>query len=173
MGLPVNIWEKIRRGEYPQTDAGLAEVICSVGRQLAFRLEKLIDVLESGPEEPEEGILPISGPGVAYTPIGRMVELMRLDLASYPRDHSVMIVENTGTLLVTNSLSYSIPLLITNLDNAQLLYYGASPAAITNAPVIEPESSKKIILSPNRDLRGIVAGADINVAISNLDLPTV
>jgi len=169
MGLPDNIWARIKRGDYSETDAGILEVICSVGRQLAYRLEKLIDVLERGPEEP---VIPIAGPG-AYTPMGRLIAFMRLDLASYPRDHSVVAVTNAGSLIVSNPLFHSIPILITNLSNAQFLYYGSSSVAITNGPIIDPETSHKILLSPSADLYGIVLGANINVAVSNLDIPTV
>jgi hypothetical protein len=170
MGLPETLWDKIRRGEFPQTDAAIAEVLCSVGRQLAFRLDKLIDIWEHPPEEPEA---PLYGPGGAYTPIGRLVELMRLDLASYPRNHAVVVVTNAGVSMIANPLPYSIPVMVTNLDNAQFLYYGSPPAAINTSPIIDPEQSMKILVSPESDLYGIVAGADINVAISNLDLPTI
>ncbi len=170
MSLPKNVWEEMRRGNFPQTEAGILEVICSVGRQLGYRLEKLIDVLERGPEDLKA---PLSGPGAAYTPIGRLVELMRLDLASYPRDHQVRTITNSGVKIMSNSLTYSIPILVTNEDNAQKLWYGSAPAAMTNAPIIEPEASKKIILSPNADLYGIVQGADISVGVSHLALPMV
>lgn len=171
MGLPDTVWERMRRGDYSQTDPAILEVVCSVGRQLAYRLEKLIDVLERAPEEP--GLVPTTGPGVQYTPVGRMVELMRLQLASYPRDHAIKVVTNGGDLIISNLLPYSIPILITNQDNAQRLWYGSAPATINNAPLIEPEASLKIILSPSSDLYGIVSGANITVALSNLDLPTV
>ena len=46
MALPETLWDKIRRGEFGQTDAAIAEVLCSVGRQLAFRLDKLIDYIK-------------------------------------------------------------------------------------------------------------------------------
>jgi len=174
MALTPDVWEDIRRGNIGQTDAHILEVICSVGRQLAYRLERLIDVLERGPAEKEEALVaPTTGPGAAYTPVGRMVELLRLQLASYPRDHQVQTVTAAGVMVVSNTRPYSIALLITNEDNAQKLYYGAAPATTTNAPIIEPETSKKIILSPNADLYCRVIGADITVAISNLDLPTV
>lgn len=172
MGKPeLTVWDRMKRGDYSQTDGAILEVVCSVGRQLAYRLEKLIDVLERAPDE--EGLGPTTGPGAQYTPVGRMVELMRLQLASYPRNHSIQVVTNAGDLIISNPLSYSIPVLITNQDNAQILWYGSAPATIINAPRIQPEASKKIILSPSSDLYGIVAGANITVAISNLDLPTV
>ena len=171
MSIPDNVFKEIRRGNFPQTNPTMLEVVCSSFRQIAFRLDKLIDVLERGPDA--EALAPITGPGQAYTPITRMVEMMRLDLASYPRDHQIRVIPNTGDKIMSNPLPYSIPILVTNQDNAQKLYYGASTATMTNAPIIEPEASKKIILSPNADLYGVVIGADITVAISNLDLPMV
>ena len=79
-----DILTQIQRGNFPSIGASQTEVLCSVARQLAFRLDKLIDVIERGEleEEEEELLAPVSGPGVAYTPIGRMVELMRLELAN-------------------------------------------------------------------------------------------
>lgn len=174
MSLPpdANIWERIRKGQFPITDASILEVVCSVGRQLGYRLEVLIETLQRGAEPDMEA--PLSGPGGAYTPITRMVELMRLDLASHPRDHQLRTVTNAGgSKIMSNTTTYSIPILVTNQDNAQKLYYGSATATITNAPIIEPESSLKIILSPNSDLYGIVVGADITVSVSNLDLPMV
>lgn len=171
MGLPPNVLDEMRRGSFPQVDPTMMEMLCSSFRQIAHRLDKLIDVLERGAEEEEVDL--IFGPGGARTPIGRMLELMRLDLASYPRDHQIQTVTNTGDRIMSNSQAYSIPILVTNEDNAQLLYYGSSHASTLNAPIIEPESSKKIILTPSADLYGIVIGANITVAISNLDLPTV
>ena len=172
MGVPETIWDKIRSGEFGRTDAAIAEVLCSVGRQLALRLDKLIDIQMRAVEEPEPIPLPF-GQKEPYTPIGRLVELMRLDLASYPRNHATVPVTNAGVIMISNPLPYTIPLMVTNLDNAQFLYYGSAPAAITNSPMIPPEQGLKILLSPESDLYGIVAGADINVAISDLDLPTI
>lgn len=171
MGLTPDVWEKIRSGDFAGIDATLIEVICSVGRQLAYRLEKLIDVLERGPE-PDVTVTPTIT-GLAATPEERLVALMRLAVASYPKDHRVVVVTNAGVLLATNPLPYSIPILVTNLDNAQLLFWGTTISTVLNSPIIDPESSEKITLSPYSDLFGTVIGAAINVAVSNLDLPTV
>jgi len=170
IGLKDDVWEKLRRGEFSQTDGQILEVMCSVGRQLAYRLEKLIDVIERGPED---GIAPLFGPGAVATSMGRMIELMRLSMASYPRNHATIPVTAAGVVMISNPHPYSIPVMITNLDNAQFLYYGSSPASILTAPLIDPEAKEKIILSPNSDLYGIVAGAAIAVAVSVLDLPIV
>lgn len=167
MALTPDVWEKFKRGDYGQVDAAIVEVLCSVGRQLAYRLDKLIDVLE-----PDE-VLPGYRPGERHTPMGRLIELNRLELASYPKDHRIAVITNAGDLIINNPLPYSIPVLVTNLDNAQFLFYGTSRGTVLNAPLIDPESKEKIILSPNSDLFGIVLGAAINVGISNLDLPTV
>lgn len=170
MGLRDDVWEKFRRGELPETDATILEVMCSVGRQLAYRLEKLIDVIERGPDD---GIATLFGPGAVATPIGQMIQLMRLSMASYPRNHATVSVTAAGIVMISNPHPYTIPVMITNLDNAQFLFYGSSPASILTSPLIDPESKEKINVSPNSDLYGIVAGAAINVAVSLLDLPTV
>jgi len=65
--------------------------------------------------------------------------------------------------------------MVTNEDNAQLLYYGSSTIQVgSNAPIIQPGQSLKINLSPSSDLYGICIGpASIAVGISSLDLPYV
>jgi len=98
-----DILTQIERGNWPSTGASQTEVFCSVARQLAYRLDKLIDVIERGElEEEEELLAPVSGPGVAYTPIGRMVELMRLELANFPRDHRTETVGIARIVLTSN-----------------------------------------------------------------------
>lgn len=170
IGLKDDVWERLRRGELPQTDGQILEVMCAIGRQLAYRLEKLIDVIERGPED---GIAPLFGPGAVATPIGQMIQLMRLSMASFPRNHQTVSVTNAGIVMISNPHPYTIPVMITNLDNAQFLFYGSAPASILTSPLIDPEAKEKINLSPNSDLYGIVAGAAINVAVSVLDLPIV
>jgi len=115
-----DVWERLRRGEFPQTDGQILEVMCAVGRQLAYRLEKLIDVIERGPDD---GIAPMFGPGAAATPIGQMIQLMRLSMASYPRNHTTVTVTAAGIVMISNPHPYTIPVMVTNLDNAQFLYY--------------------------------------------------
>ena len=164
------IWEQIRRGEFPSTGATLEEVICSVGRQLAVRIDKLIDVIERAPE----GILPIGAPGLAIGANAQMVALLRLLAASFPRDHQVVAVTVAVTPLIVNPNPYAIPVLITNLDNAQLLHYGSALTITLQTPIIDTERSEKILVSANATLYGLVVGpAAIAVGVSNLDLPIV
>jgi len=170
-----DVLQRIQRGEWPDTGASEIDVICAVGRQLAYRLDKLIDVIQRGEPEPEELLAPTTGPGVAYTPIGRMVELMRLELANLPKDHRTASIGTTRVPLAQNPYSYTIPILVTNLDNAQFLYYGSGTVSVSgNSPFIEPEKPMKLYLTPSQDLYVVVAGpANVTVAISNLWLPVV
>lgn len=165
---------RIGGGNWPDMGTSEAEVICAVGRQLAYRLDKLIDLIERG-EEREALIAPISGPGAAHTPIGRLVELQRLELANFPKDHRTVSVGTTRVALASNPYSYTIPILVTNLDNAQFLYYGSGPVnATNNSPMIDPEESMKLYLNPEQDLYVVVAGpGNVTVAVSNLALPVV
>jgi len=68
-----------------------------------------------------------------------------------------------------------MPVLVTNLDNAQFLYYGSGTVAVlSNAPFIPPETPMKLLIPPSQDLYVVVAGpANVTVAISNLALPVV
>jgi len=165
-----NILEKIRHGEYPETSPTLEEVLCSVGRQLGFRLEKIIDLLENA------GIVipPVGAPGYAITPTGQMIALMRLLAASFPRDLIVVNVTIAATPLVVNPNDFDVPVIITNLDNAQLLHYGSAATMTIQSPIIQTETSEKLLVSASRTLYGIVAGpAAIAVGVSHLDIPIV
>lgn len=165
-----DLWEQIRRGDFPQAGTTIEEVICSVGRQLAVRIDKLIDVIERAPE----GILPIGAPGLAIGANAQTVALLRLLAASYPRDHQVVMVTVAVTPLIVNPNAFAIPVLITNLDNAQLLHYGSAATITLQTPIIQTETSEKVLVSANGTLYGIVVGpAAVAVAISNLDLPIV
>jgi len=166
----MDIWEKIRRGNYPETSATLEEVLCSVGRQLGFRLEKIIDLLEKAGIE----IPPLGAPGYVITPTGQMIALLKLLAASYPRDQIIVPVTIAATILVVNANDYDVPVIITNLDAAQLLHYGSAATMTVQSPIIQTESSEKLLVSPGRTLYGIVVGpAAIAVGVSHLDLPTV
>ena len=166
-----SIWEQIRRGEFPQAGTTIEEVICSVGRQLAVRIDKLIDVIQSAPE----GILPVGAAGLAITPMAQLIALMRLVQASYPRDLQVQTVGIApATILIVNPNPYAIPVLVTNLDNAQLLHYGSTATMTVQSPILDTERSERVLVSANRTLFGVVAGpGNIQVGISNLDLPIV
>lgn len=165
---------RIQRGEWPEMGPSEVEVICAAARQIAFRLDKLIDVIERQ-EIPPELEAPISGPGVAYTPIGRLVELTRLQLANFPKDHRTASIGTSREVLAQNAYSYTIPILVTNLDNAQFLYYGSGTVnASDNSPFIEPQKSMKLYLTPSQDLYVVVAGpGNVTVAVSTLWLPVV
>ncbi len=166
-----DILAQIGRGNWPSTGPGQMEVICSVARQLAWRLDKLIDVIERGVEE-EEPPAPSAAP---YTPMGRLAELIRLDLANFPKDHRTEAVGILPVILASNPYAYTRPVLVTNLDNALFLYYGtATLAVLTNAPFIPPETAYKLLIPPSQDLYVVGPGpANITVAISNLALPVV
>lgn len=134
--------------------------LCSIGRQLAFRLDQIAFALgeEVGTREP--------GPG-------ELEELLRLSLASYPRDHSEINVTDTRTPLVENkSMIRAARIIVTNNDHAHLLYYGNSTCGVGKSPVIQPEQSLPITLPRGRTLFGIVgAGLTITVAASVLEQP--
>lgn len=146
--------------------------LCSIGRQIAYRLDQIAVALG-------EDITPgaridrlTQRPG-ARMDFAEMEYLLRLYLATYPRDHSEINVTDTRTPLVENkSMSAAAPVIVTNNDHAHILYYGNSTCGVGKAPVIQPEQSLPITLPKGRTLFGIVdTGLTITVAVSVLELP--
>lgn len=147
---------------FPGIDADPVSLACGIARQEILRLDIIAQLLrELTPTQ-------IYGPDLY---LGRLVDLMKLDLASMPADHTTVVVGNAPQLLVANLYGGPMPYIVTNLDNAQLLFYGTGDVSVTSGPVIGPNESEKIIVPVNYRLHGIVAGANINVALSRLALP--
>lgn len=144
--------------------------LCSIGRQLAYRLDQIAVAL--GEDIAPGPRVERMAPGVQID-LRRLEELFKLYLASYPRDHSEITVTDTRTPLVENkSMQRSAPIIVTNNDHAHLLFYGNSTCGVGKSPVIQPEQSLPINLPKGRTLFGIVAtGLSITVAVSVLELP--
>jgi len=149
-------------GLFPGIDADAVSMFCDTARQMAIKLDIIADLLR--------GLKPDVIYG-AEMRLAELLELMRLDLASMPRDHGLVSVANTATSLVLNTTGGPQPYIITNLDNAQMLHYGVDSISATTGPIIKPKDSLKIIVQSSEDLKGIVAGANIDVAVSRLYIP--
>lgn len=141
--------------------------LCTIGRQLAVRIDRLINLWER-----PGGVPVMPGAGPLVTTIG-VAEMMALQLASYPRDHASVTVTNSMTPLVENAGARYIAVMVTNLDNAQRLFYGCGSVGVTSAPFIPGQDKGKIIVPPGEILYGIVSGASINVAVSTLAVPRI
>lgn len=165
---PLGILDLVPEIRNPNT----INALCSIGRQLAYRLDQIAVAL--GEEiTPGARIKTLREREAGVIDFRRMQELLRLYLASYPRDHSEITVTDTRTRLVENkSMEASAPLIVTNNDHAHLLFYGNSTCGVGKAPVIQPEQSLPVNLPRGRTLFGIVGtGLSITVAVSVLELP--
>lgn len=153
---------------FPEISQDTIAALCAIGRQLAMRLDELIDLSKKA-----QGIAPgITVPGLRPARVPEWIMLMRLLLASFPRDHAKLTVSDEATPLVENPSGDAVPVLVTNTDEAKLLYYGSSTLDIDTAPVIQPRASLKILVPGSSSLYGLVeAGGDITAAISSLDIP--
>lgn len=143
--------------------------LCSIGRQIAYRLDQIAVGLG---EEIAPGMTVGARPG-ARMDYRELEELLKMSLASYPRDHSQITVTDTRTRLVENkSMRRAARVIVTNNDGAHLLYYGNSTCGVGKAPVIQPEQSLPITLPRGRTLYGIAdTGLTVLAAVSILELP--
>ena len=149
-------------GLLPQIDADAVSLLCGIGRQVASRLDRIAALLRELKPDVVYG---------AEIRLGELLELLRLDLASMPRDHANVAVGSTPTSLVLNTTGGPLPYIITNLDNAQMLHYGVGSIDANSGPIIKPKESQKVIVQSSSELHGIVGGANISVAVSRLYIP--
>lgn len=145
----------------PRVDTDFISALCAVNRQLAQRIDELISVLTGAAPEPVVG----QREDVAG--------LLRLLLASMPRDHQVVTVGTGPTPIAENTGAFDVPVLLTNFDIAQRLRYGTATLTTTSGPVIDTETTQKVVIPSNQTLYGLVPTATIQVAVSRLYLPRV
>lgn len=153
----------------PRVDTDMITALCAMNRQLAMRIDELIEVIKRAARgEPMPGV-----PGVHVAPGAResVADLLRIALASMPRDHQVVTVGTAPTWIAENKSGLDVPVLVTNYDFAQQLRYGTATLTNTSGPLIDTEDSKKIVIPPNQTLYGMVPVATIQVAVSTLYLP--
>jgi hypothetical protein len=135
--------------------------LCAIGRQLATRLDRLIEGIYGLRQLQEERqIISVDVP-----------EILALQLASFPSSHTKVIVETTPTTLVENPTDRWSAVIVTNLDNAQRLYYGTGTLGTETAPFIPSSDCLKIYIPPSETLYGIVELATITAGVSNLVIP--
>lgn len=155
---------------FPEINQDTIAALCAVGRQLAMRLDELIDVSKKA-----QGMVPgvpgITIPGVPPGRAPEWIELMRMLLASFPRDHAAVTVGSTPEPLLQNTSSRPIPVMITNGDEAQVLYWGGATVIVGLSPTIGPQGSMKILVPESTTLYGVVKDGDIQVGVSSLHIP--
>jgi len=151
----------------PRVDTDMISALCAVNRQLAQRIDELIDITKrvARGEPIPDG--PVIMPGAREN----VADLLRILLASMPRDHQVVTVGTAPTWMAENKSGLDVPVLVTNYDHAQQLRYGTATLTDTSGPVIDPESTEKIVIPPNQTLYGLVPTATISVAVSTRFLP--
>ena len=155
---------------------GTVDALCSIGRQLAYRLDQIAVLLGEEFEPGARVTERVSERGIGARVSTRDMEyLLMLLLASYPRDHSEVAVTDAATALVENkSMQEPAPVIVRNNDHAHLLYYGNSTVGVGKAPAIEPEKCLPIVLPRGRTLYGIVGtGLSITAGVSVLELPRI
>ena len=148
----------------------LVNAICSVGRQLANRVDQLIRlqsrryITVTGPDG-ETIIQPEAAPG------DDTADLLRLVLANYPANHILVTVGTALTPLAENVSPDPVVVMLTNNDAAQILRYGGPTMTQATGLIIQTERSEPVRLPPNSVLYGMVAVATIQVGVSRLILP--
>lgn len=150
------------------SDRRLIQVLCSIGRQLALRLDQIIH-LQGGPR----ALPPGNGLEIYEEPrrYDETTELLRLVTASYPADHINVTVTTALTPLAENVSPHPVPVLLINNDAAQMLRYGGPTMTLPTGGIIQTEDSGVVHVPPNAVLYGMVAVATISVGVSHLILP--
>lgn len=135
--------------------------LCAIGRQLAVRLDRLIEGIYGLRQLQEERqLITVDVP-----------EILALQLASFPSDHSSVTVTTAPTILMENPTDRWSAVLIANTDNAQRLYYGIATVTKDSAAFIPSSDCLKIYIPPSETLYGLVEGASITAGVSNLVIP--
>ena len=135
--------------------------LCAIGRQLAVRLDRLIEAI-SGLRQLQEQrqLVSVDVP-----------EILALQLASFPSGHSKVTVTTTATILMENPTDRWSAVMVANLDNAQRLHYGTGTLGLETAPFIPSSDCLKIYIPPSETLYGLVESASITASVSNLVIP--
>ena len=156
MGLPAN---------RPPAFAGLSQdeitALCAMGRQLAVRLDRLVNSISGLAQAQEQAqLISVDVP-----------EILALQLATFPSGHASVEVTTAATLLMDNPTDRWSAVMVSNLDNAQRLHYGIATVWTNNAPFIPAGDCLRIFIPPSEKLYGLVEGASITAGVSNLVIP--
>ena len=157
----------------PQDLAGLGSqttALCEMFRQLAVRLDRLTAVMSQFPAQMIQ-VLQVAGD----LDLGKLIEYIRLGLASVPITHErVQVVGGEDvpiTPVIKNPTGRSIPMMLTNDDNAQLLRWGSDTVTQINGAILSSEKTAIIVVPPDSYIYAIFPMFTSTVSISRLGIP--
>lgn len=166
------------RERTPQDLAGLGSqmtALCEMSRQLAIRLDRLTAVMSQFPAQMIQ-VLQVAGD----LDLGKLIEYMRLGLASVPMTHErVQVAGGTDgagdpvaiTPVIKNPTGRSIPMMLTNDHNAQLLRWGSDTLTQITGAILSSETSVIIVVPPNSYVYAVFPLFTGTVSISRLGIP--
>jgi len=157
----------------PRDLAGLGSqmtALCEMTRQLAVRLDRLTAVMSQFPAQMIQ-VLQVAGD----LDLGKLIEYIRLGLASVPITHErVQVVGGEDvpiTPVIKNPTGRSIPMMLTNDDNAQLLRWGSDTVTQINGAILSSEKTAIIVVPPDSYIYAIFPMFTSTVSISRLGIP--
>jgi len=107
--------------------------------------------------------------------LGKLIEYIRLGLASVPITHErVQVVGGEDvpiTPVIKNPTGRSIPMMLTNDDNAQLLRWGSDTVTQINGAILSSEKTAIIVVPPDSYIYAIFPMFTSTVSISRLGIP--
>ena len=165
----------VMRHPTPPDLAGLGSqtaALCDVTRQILHRLDSLIQAMTLSPVTAPSILRP--GDPVVMHGFGDLIELFKLSMATVPVSHEVVQVEaapNKITTVIRNAGERTVPMLLTNNDNAQILRWGAETLTHLNGAVLKSESSAIINILPGTNVYAIFPLFTSTVSISRLGIP--
>lgn len=144
--------------------------LCEISRQLAVRLDRLTAVMSQFPAQMLQVV-----EAAGDVDLGKLIEYMRLSLASVPITHErVQVAGGLGvaiTPVIKNPTGRSIPMMLTNDDNGQLLRWGSDTLTQINGAILSSEKSAIIYVPPNSYVYAIFPLFTSTVSISRLGIP--
>lgn len=162
----------------PRDLAGVGDLsgsLCEISRQLALRLDRLTDVMSQFPARMLQ-VLESAG----QLDVRELTHYIKMSLASVPTTHETVKVAGGAvpsgapvpiTPVIKNPMDNSVPMMITNDDNAQLLFWGASTLTQTNGAILSSQETVIIVVPPNSYVYAIFPMFTGTVSISRLGIP--
>lgn len=186
MGVPSWKLQQMRRQplsvitQPPPADlAGLGSqtaALCEISRQVINRLDMLIEAITGSPLRTTDALRAIeAGDPLLMAGIATLTEYFRLSLASVPITHEVLQVAGGGlasiTPVIRNSSERTIPMMLTNDDNAQFVRWGADTLTVLNGAILKDSTSEIIRVLPNSIIYAIFPAFSSTVSVSRLGIP--
>lgn len=182
MGIP-GYKRQLMRGQRPSVMrqptppdlAGLGiqtAALCNVTRQVLNRLDSLIEAMTLSPVTAPAILRP--GDPVVMQGFGELIRVFKLSMATVPVTHEVVQVPCTPsaiTPVIVNPSERTIPMLLTNNDNAQIVRWGAETLTHLNGAILKSEESVIIHVLPGTTIYAIFPLFTGTVSLSRLGIP--